>query len=100
MDLRYHAGGDEIQTWTPIIETINAKMEFFPLDVEVEEGHRIRISLQSTGEDYLPASTTSVVFIQEGTSSSLQLDTFSPDERQYFNPPACMHELCIQATSS
>ena len=100
MDLRYHAGGDEIQTWTPIIETINAKMEFFPLDVEVEEGHRIRVSLQSTGEDYLPASTTSVVFIQEGASSTLQLDTFSPDERQYFTPPACMHELCIQATSS
>tara|TARA_B110000444_G_scaffold260535_1_gene307896 strand:+ start:3306 stop:5162 length:1857 start_codon:yes stop_codon:yes gene_type:complete len=100
MDLRYHAGGDQIQTWAPIIETISAKMEFFPLDVEVEEGHRIRVSLQSTGEDYLPASTTSVVFIQEGSSSTLQLDTFSPDERRYFTPPACMHELCIQATSS
>ena len=50
MDLRYHAGGDDIQTWTPIFETINAKMEFFPLDAMIAEGHTIRISLASTGE--------------------------------------------------
>ena len=42
MDLRYHAGGDQIQTWTPIFETINAKMEFFPLDAMIAEGHTIR----------------------------------------------------------
>lgn len=100
MDLRYHAGGDEIQTWVPVIETINAKMEFMPLDAEIEEGHRIRISLLANGEDYLPASTSSIVFIQEGASSTLQLDTFSPDERRYFTPPVCNHELCIQATES
>ncbi|MDA8530266.1 CocE/NonD family hydrolase [Candidatus Poseidonia alphae] len=100
MDLRYHAGGDEIQTWVPVIETINAKMEFMPLDAEIEEGHRIRISLLANGEDYLPASTSSIVFIQEGASSTLQLDTFSPDERRYFTPPVCTHELCIQATES
>lgn len=100
MDLRYHAGGDEIQTWVPVVETINAKMEFMPLDAEIEEGHRIRISLLANGEDYLPASTSSIVFIQEGASSTLQLDTFSPDERRYFTPPVCTHELCIQATES
>lgn len=100
MDLRYHAGGDEIQTWVPVVEMINAKMEFMPLDAEIEEGHRIRISLLANGEDYLPASTSSIVFIQEGASSTLQLDTFSPDERRYFTPPVCTHELCIQATES
>ena len=100
MDLRYHAGGDEIQTWVPVVETINAKMEFMPLDAEIEGGHRIRISLLANGEDYLPASTSSIVFIQEGASSTLQLDTFSPDERRYFTPPVCTHELCIQATES
>tara|TARA_Y100000589_G_scaffold92448_1_gene87315 strand:- start:62152 stop:64047 length:1896 start_codon:yes stop_codon:yes gene_type:complete len=97
MDLRYHAGGDEIQTWTPIFETINAKMEFFPLDAMIAEGHTIRISLASTGEDYLPASTSSIVTIQEGDTSTLQLDIISEnlEERRYFKPPACTHELCV-----
>lgn len=97
MDLRYHAGGDEIQTWTPVLETINAKMEFFAMDAEVQAGHTLRLSLRSTGEDYLPASTSSMVFIQEGASSTLQIDTFDPAERRYFTPPVCTHERCLQA---
>ena len=100
MDLRYHAGGDEIQTWVPVVETINAKMEFMPLDAEIVEGNRIRVSLLAIGEDYLPASTSSIVFIQEGASSTLQLDTFSPDDRRYFTPPVCTHERCNQAAGS
>ena len=97
MDLRYHAGGDDIQTWTPVVESINAKMEFFAMDAEVPAGHILRLSLQSTGEDYLPASTSSVVFVEEGASSTLQLDTFEPADRRYFTPPVCTHERCLQA---
>ena len=96
MDLRYHAGGDQIQTWTPVVETINAKMEFFAMDAEVEAGHVLRLSLLSTGEDYLPASTSSVVFVGEGAASTLQIDVFDPSERRYFTPPVCTHERCIQ----
>tara|TARA_B100000242_G_scaffold65675_1_gene40594 strand:- start:2007 stop:3896 length:1890 start_codon:yes stop_codon:yes gene_type:complete len=96
MDLRYHAGGDEIQTWTPMVQSINAKMEFFAMDAEVEAGHVLRLSLRSTGEDYLPASTSSAVFVQEGASTTLQLDTFNPDSRTYFTPPVCTHERCLQ----
>lgn len=96
MDLRYHAGGDEIQTWTPMVESINAKMEFFAMDVEVQAGNILRLTLRSTGEDYLPASTSSVVFIEEGASSTLQLDTFNPENRTYFTPPVCTHERCLQ----
>jgi hypothetical protein len=77
-----------------LIQTINAKMEFMPLDAEIEAGNRFRLSLLSTGEDYLPASTSSVVFIQEGETSTLQLDTFNPNDRRYFTPPTCTHELC------
>lgn len=97
MDLRYHAGGDDIQTWTPVVESISAKMEFFAMDVEVPAGHVLRLSLQSTGEDYLPASTSSVVFVEEGASSTLQLDVFEPADRRYFTPPVCTHERCLQA---
>ena len=42
-------------------------------------GHTIRLTLLSTGEDYLPASTSSIVTIQEGEGSTLQLDTFDPN---------------------
>ena len=97
MDLRYHAGGDDIQTWTPLVESINAKMEFFAMDAEVPAGHVLRLSLTSTGEDYLPASTSSVVFVEEGAASTLQLDTFEPSDRLYFTPPVCTHERCLQA---
>ena len=97
MDLRYHAGGDEIQTWTPLAQSINAKMEFFAMDAEVPAGHILRLSLRSTGEDYLPASTSSVVFVEEGASSTLQLDIFEPNDRRYFTPPVCTHERCLQA---
>ncbi len=95
MDLRYHEGGDDVQTWVPVAETITAKMEFFAMDAEVPAGHALRLSLTSTGEDYLPASTSSVVFIQEGEGSTLQLDTFDPDNRRYFTPPVCTHERCL-----
>ena len=101
MDLRYHAGGDDIQTWLPIFDTINAKMEFMPLDAVIAEGHTIRVSLLSTGEDYLPASTSSIVTIQEGDTSTLQLDVIdiSADTsvRRYFTPPECLHEVCLGA---
>ena len=98
MDLRYHAGGDDIQVWTPVLETITARMEFFPMDAEIDAGHILQLSLLSTGEDYLPASTSSIVFVQENEGSVLELDTFEPSNRRYFTPPVCMHERCLQST--
>ena len=100
MDLRYHEGGDDVQTWTPVVETITAKMEFFAMDAEVKAGNTLRLSFTSTGEDYLPASTSSIVFIQEGEGSTLQLDTFVPEDRRYFTPPVCTHERCLQAQAA
>ena len=96
MDLRYHAGGDEIQSWAPITETITARMEFMPLDAEISANNTLKVTLLSTGEDYLPASTSSIVFIEEA-GSFLLLDTFDPnsESRLYFTPPVCEHEVCI-----
>ncbi|MAU85682.1 MAG: hypothetical protein CMA21_03675 [Euryarchaeota archaeon] len=94
MDLRYHEGGSDEQTWIPILETINAKMEFFAMDVQIEAGHTIRLSLASTGEDYLPASTSSVVTVQEGPGSNLILDIIDRDSKLLFDPPACSHVVC------
>jgi hypothetical protein len=100
MDLRYHEGGTEEQTWLPLFETINAKMEFFTMDVQVAAGHTLRLSLASTGEDYLPASTSSVVTIQEGASSNLLLDLIDPAEKLLFDPPTCTHTACTDWTNS
>ena len=95
MDLRYHEGGEDLSsTWTPIVGTITAKMEFFALDAEIAEGHTIRLSLLSTGEDYLPASTSSIVTIAEGDGSTLQLDIFNPKDKLYWYPPVCTHDVC------
>ena len=70
-------------------------MEFLPLDAEIPAGHTIRVTLLSTGEDYLPASTSSIVTILEGEGSTLQLDTFNPDDKLYWTPPVCTHEACL-----
>jgi len=70
-------------------------MEFMPLDAEISAGSTLRVSLLSTGEDYLPASTSTVVTIVEGEGSTLQLDVFNPDDKRYWIPPVCTHEeLC------
>ena len=95
MDLRYHEGGDDLSsTWTPVVGRITAKMEFIALDAEIAAGNTIRLTLISTGEDYLPASTSSIVTIQEGEGSTLQLDTFDHSNRLYWEPPICTHEVC------
>ena len=100
MDLRYHEGGEELSsTWTPVLGTITAMMEFIALDAEIAAGNTIRLTLLSTGEDYLPASTSSIVTIQDGEGSTLQLDTYVNSDnpnvnRRYFTPPACTHDIC------
>ena len=95
MDLRYHEGGEELSSaWLPVLETITANMEFIALDAEIMAGHTLRLTLLSTGEDYLPASTSSIVTIIEGEGSTLQLDTFNPDEKLYWTPPICTHSVC------
>ena len=72
-------------------------MEFIALDAEIMAGHTLRLTLLSTGEDYLPASTSSIVTIIEGEGSTLQLDTFDPDEKTYWTPPICTHEVCVSS---
>ena len=73
--------------------------EFFSLDAQISAGHTIKLSLASTGEDYLPASTSSVVTIQEGAGSNLLLDLIDPSEKILFDPPKCTHTACTDWTN-
>ena len=50
------------------------------MDVQIDAGHFIRLSLASTGEDYLPASTSTIVDISEGQNSNLLIDVIDYDE--------------------
>ena len=93
MDLRYYAGGSQEQSWTPIFEEITAVMEFFPMDVEIDEGHTIRLTLRSTGEDYLPSAASTIVTVVD-SGSTLQMDVFDPDTREYYDTTLCTSDIC------
>ena len=95
MDLRYHEGGSDYQYIVPG-DTITAKMEFFAMDVLIPEGHSIRLSLRDIGEDYLPSSTEAAVDIELGEDSVLRLHEINVVNKVFFEPPACMHEDCLE----
>ena len=95
MDLRYHAGGTDYQVVIPGV-TINAKMEFFAMDVLIPEGHHIRLKMRDIGEDYLPSSTEAGVDIELNENSVLRLHEINVKDKIYFEPPICLHEACIE----
>ena len=85
---------DTNQTWTPLVETINAKMEFMPLDAELAANTLRLVFFQQ--EDYLPASTSSScvcskerVNLQHYNSIPLIWTVES------HSPPVCTHERCV-----
>ena len=51
MDLRFHAGGrDGQEVLTPFV-SVNALMEFLPMDVILQPGESILLTVSQTGED-------------------------------------------------
>ena len=95
MDIRYHAGGTEYNIIEPG-ETINAKMEFFAMDVLIPNEHFIRLSLTDIGDDYLPPSNTAPVEIEINENSILRLHEINLDNKIMFEPPVCMHADCLE----
>ena len=95
MDLRYHAGGTEYNVLSPG-QTVNAKMEFFAMDVLIPEGHKIRLSLTDIGDDYLPPSNAAPVEIGINENSILRLHEINLDEKIVFEPPLCTHVDCLE----
>ena len=95
MDLRYHAGGTEYNVLSPG-QTVNAKMEFFAMDVLIPEGHKIRLSLTDIGDDYLPPSNAAPVEIGINENSILRLHEINLEEKIVFEPPVCTHVDCLE----
>ena len=89
MDLRYYAGGRECGQPCVAIGTVNAKMEFFPMDVVIPAGKSIQITITHTGDDYVPA-LVSEGFVTIGISSNSILTLPLIDREAdalFFTPP-------------
>ncbi|HJN70387.1 MAG TPA: CocE/NonD family hydrolase C-terminal non-catalytic domain-containing protein, partial [Candidatus Thalassarchaeaceae archaeon] len=87
MDLRFHAGGKEGEVLSPG-ETVNAKMEFFGMDVLIPAGDGIHLIITQTGEDYVPSPVSmQSVTLGLGATSILSLSTVQRDCGDLFMPP-------------
>tara|TARA_B100001750_G_scaffold104174_1_gene82424 strand:+ start:2402 stop:4177 length:1776 start_codon:yes stop_codon:yes gene_type:complete len=89
MDLRYHAGGRECGQPCAAIGTVNAKMEFFPMDVVIPAGKSIEIRISHTGDDYVPAPVSEgFVTIGMNANSILTLPLIDRGaDALFFTPP-------------
>jgi hypothetical protein len=73
MDLRFHAGGrDGQEVLTPFV-SVNALMEFLPMDVILQPGESILLTVSQTGEDYVPSPIASGGVTIDWTQSTLTL---------------------------
>ena len=73
MDLRFHAGGrDGQEVLTPFV-SVNALMEFLPMDVILQPGEGILLTVSQTGEDYVPSPIASGGVTIDWTQSTLTL---------------------------
>ena len=87
MDLRFHAGGKEGQPLVPG-QTVNAKMEFFGMDVVVPAGDAIQLIITQTNEDYIPSPiSTTPISVDLSENSILGLSTVQRDCNHLFLPP-------------
>ncbi|MEE2758948.1 MAG: CocE/NonD family hydrolase [Candidatus Thermoplasmatota archaeon] len=87
MDLRYYDGGKDGQWLTPG-ETVLAKMEFFAMDVVLEEGDSLILVITQTGDDYVPSAASVLpvtVFLDD--RSTLSLSTVNRTCDDLFLPP-------------
>jgi hypothetical protein len=87
MDLRFHAGGKEGEFLSPG-QTVNAKMEFFGMDVVIPAGDSIQLIITQTIEDYVPSLiSTTPVTVDLTASSILSLSVVQRDCSDLFTPP-------------
>ena len=87
MDLRFHAGGKDGEVLGPG-ETVNAKMEFFGMDVLIPAGDGIHLIITQTGEDYIPSPVSmQAVTVGVGATSILSLSTVNRGCDDLFMPP-------------
>ena len=87
MDLRFHAGGKDGDVLGPG-QTVNAKMEFFGMDVVIPAGDSIQLIITQTIEDYIPSTVSlTPITVDLSASSVLSLSVVQRDCSDLFTPP-------------
>ena len=87
MDLRFHAGGrDGQEVLTPLV-SVNALMEFLPMDVILQPGDGLLLTVTQTGEDYVPSPLATGGVTIDWAQSTLTLPTIDRPCETLFQVP-------------
>ena len=87
MDLRFHAGGRDGQEVLPPLVSVNALMEFLPMDVILQPGDGLLLTVTQTGEDYVPSPLATGVVTIDWAQSTLTLPTIDRPCETLFQVP-------------
>ncbi len=87
MDLRFHAGGRDGQVVLAPFVSVNALMEFMPMDVVLQAGESIILTVTQTGEDYVPSPAASGSVTIDWSQSTLTLPTIDRTCDDLFKVP-------------
>jgi hypothetical protein len=95
MDFRFADGGRDGNLALVAFTTVTAKMEFMPMDVYLEAGESIHITLSQTGDDYVPSPAAVGGYTINWAASTLTLPLVNRTCDDLFQAP--MHEYSVDA---
>jgi hypothetical protein len=90
MDYRFHAGGRDGQELLVPFSQVTGLMEFMPMDVFLEAGESIHITMTQTGSDYIPSPASVGSYSIDWSTAILTLPLVSRTCDQLFQAP--IHE--------
>ena len=96
MDYRFHAGGRDGQEALVPFSPVIGKMEFMAMDIYLEAGESIVITMTQTGEDYVPSPASVGVYSLDWSEAVLTLPLVYRTCDDLFQAP--MHEYGEGAT--
>ena len=95
IDFRCSDGGRDGNLALVAFSTVTAKMEFMPMDVYLEAGESIHITLSQTGDDYVPSPAAVGGYTINWAASTLTLPLVNRTCDDLFQAP--MHEYSADA---
>ena len=90
MDYRFHEGGRDGQEALVPFATVVGKMEFLPMDIFLEAGESIVITMTQTGYDYVPSPASAGSYSIDWSQATLTLPIVERPCDMLFQAP--MHE--------
>jgi len=90
MDYRFHAGGRDGQELLIPFSQVTGLMEFMPMDVFLEAGESIHITMTQTGSDYIPSPASVGSYSIDWSTATLTLPIVNRTCDQLFQAP--IHE--------